>query len=254
MELTVLGSGTAIPLKERSSPSLALVVEGDLTVFDMGPGSLRQLAMADLDYEALSRVFITHFHPDHTADLVHLLFSSRNPAVMARRRPFVVSGPPGLRNLIGALEQAYNGWLTLPPGLMEIEELNPHTTRKRRYESFTLRWVPVRHTPHSLAYRVTARNGKSIVYSGDTGFCREMVGIASGADLLVLEASFPDGREVEGHLTPSKAGRIAAEAGVHRLLLTHFYPECLATDIRAQCRRTFTGELVLAADLLRLNV
>ena len=94
----------------------------------------------------------------------------------------------------------------------------------------------------------------SLVYSGDTGFCDEIVSLADGTDLLILECSFPDDMKIEGHLTPSQAGRIASLAGVKKLLLTHFYSECLATDITTQCRKTYGGELVLARDLLHLDI
>jgi ribonuclease BN (tRNA processing enzyme) len=93
-----------------------------------------------------------------------------------------------------------------------------------------------------------------VVYSGDTGFCDAVVELAQGADLLILESSFPDGEACDGHLTPSLAGRMATLAGVERLVLIHFYPECLRTDITAQCRRTYGGELILGEDLLLLRV
>jgi ribonuclease BN (tRNA processing enzyme) len=60
--------------------------------------------------------------------------------------------------------------------------------------------------------------------------------------------------KVEGHLTPSLAGRIAAEAGAKKLLLTHFYPECESADIEAQCRKTYDGPLILARDLMVVDV
>jgi len=80
------------------------------------------------------------------------------------------------------------------------------------------------------------------------------VELAQGADLLILESSFPDEDPCEGHLTPSLAGRMAALAGVKRLVLIHFYPECLRTDVSAQCRKTYQGELILGEDLLLLRV
>ena len=80
------------------------------------------------------------------------------------------------------------------------------------------------------------------------------VDLAEGADLLVLESSFPDGEEVEGHLTPSQAGHIATLAGVERLVLIHFYPECLHTDIAAQAGKSYGGELILGSDFLSLTV
>jgi len=60
--------------------------------------------------------------------------------------------------------------------------------------------------------------------------------------------------EIEVHLTPSLAGKIATQAGVRRLLLGHFYPEVLKTDITAECRKTYDGELILGRDLLHVRV
>ncbi len=74
--------------------------------------------------------------------------------------------------------------------------------------------------------------------------------MARSTDLLVLECSFPDRLELDGHLTPSSAGRMASLAVAKWLILTHFYPECLGTDIAAQCRKTYGGEVILARDTL----
>jgi ribonuclease BN (tRNA processing enzyme) len=254
MNVIILGSGTAIPRNDRGSPSLAVVIEGRPILFDIGPGTLRQLTRAGIDYEQIERVFLTHFHPDHTADMIHLLFASRNPTVLRRRRPFKVAGPPGTARLIAALQKAYPDWLSLPSEIMGIEELERGKNVRRDYGNFTAITTPTDHTPHSLAYRVEDREGRAVVYSGDTGFCDEVVELAQGADLLILESSFPDGEECDGHLTPSSAGRVAALAGIERLVLIHFYPECLRTDVTAQCRRTYKGELILGEDLLLLRV
>ncbi len=254
MQLIILGSGTSIPLNDRASPSLALIVGNRPIIFDMGPGALRQLTKAGLDYEQIGQIFITHFHPDHTADLIHFLFASRIPSVVKRRDPFVISGPKGLKELVHSLQETYPNWLTLPSDIMKIEEFEAGKFTQRDYDGFRLISGPTNHTPHSLAYRVEPPEGKSVVYSGDTGFCDQVVDLAQGADLLVLESSFPDGEEAEGHLTPSQAGQIAGMANVRKLVLTHFYPECLETDIEKQCRKTYQGELILGSDLLQITV
>ena len=57
-----------------------------------------------------------------------------------------------------------------------------------------------------------------------------------------------------GHLTPSMAGRMATEAGARKLMLTHFYPDCEDVDLAAQCRRTYDGPVILARDLMHLDV
>ncbi len=254
MNVIILGSGTAIPLSDRGSPSLAVVIEGNPILFDMGPGTLRQLTRVGLSHERIERIFLTHFHPDHTADLIHLLFVANNPAVLKRRRPFVIAGPSGLAGLIADLQGAYHHWLDLPPEIMMIEELGMGKNVRRDCGNFTVITSPTNHTPNSLAYRVEDGEGKAMVYSGDTGFCDEVVDLARGADLLVLESSFPDGDESEGHLTPSLAGHMATLARVERLVLIHFYPECLRSDIMSQCRRSYNGDLILGEDLLHIRI
>ena len=123
MKLIILGSGTGIPLNHRASPSLVLIIEGEPLLFDMGPGTLRQLTRVGLNHELFGRIFFTHFHPDHTADLIHLLFATRNPYILKRRKPFVVTGPVGLIDFIHRLNTAYPGWISLPKEIMKIQEL-----------------------------------------------------------------------------------------------------------------------------------
>ncbi len=254
MEIILLGSGTSIPLNYRASPSLVLMIGGDIILFDIGPGTLRQLSKVGISHERIKYIFLSHFHPDHTADLIHLLFATKNPPTFKKREPFFISGSHGLSKFISRLQEAYDHWLTLPPEIMKIHEFNSQEKVERDYPEFKIITRPTDHTPNSLAYRIECCSGKSIVYSGDTGFCEEIIDLAKGTDLLILECSFPDGKDVEGHLTPSKACRIATLAGSNRLLLTHFYPECLATDITAQCRKSYTGELILGSDLLHINI
>ncbi len=255
MELIILGSGTSIPLAERGSPCLAVMIDNMPIIFDMGPGAVGRMTVAGLDFEKIRQIFITHFHPDHTADLIHFLFASRNPAVMQRRMPFSVRGPKGIKDLIQRLQHAYSDWLTLPPELMTVEEFETGKTTQRDFPEFRITCSPADHTPQSLAYRIAdTRTGKSLVYSGDTGFCDDITELAKDADLLVLNCAFPDDQPVEGHLTPSQAGQIATMAQVNQLVLAHFYPEILKTDIESQCRRTYQGKLLLAKDFMRIPI
>ena len=84
--------------------------------------------------------------------------------------------------------------------------------------------------------------------------CNNLVDLAQNADLFVCESSFPDELKAAGHLTPGLAGEIAEKAGAKKLILTHFYPECDRADLKAQCRKSYKGPLILAADLLKVAV
>ncbi|MGE5253721.1 MAG: MBL fold metallo-hydrolase, partial [Planctomycetaceae bacterium] len=112
---------------------------------------------------------------------------------------------------------------------------------------------PMLHSADSIGFRVNT-GGRSMVYSGDTDYCGEIVILGKEADLLVLECSFPEERKKEGHLTPALAGRIAREAGAKKLLLTHFYPVFEGHDIRKECRKEFSGEILLAVDGMKLTI
>ena len=93
-----------------------------------------------------------------------------------------------------------------------------------------------------------------MVYSGDTDYTENLIELAGDADLLICESAVPDDMRVNGHLTPSLAGEIATRAGVRKLVLTHFYPECDHADIKQECRKTYGGPLILAEDLMRIKV
>jgi ribonuclease Z len=101
------------------------------------------------------------------------------------------------------------------------------------------------------------RRGQRFAFVMDTRLCDGVYALAEGADMLVIEATFRDG-DAElawryGHLTAGQAGRVAAESGVHTLVLTHFSQRYLdPAPFAAEARRHFDGELVVAADLMRV--
>jgi len=138
--------------------------------------------------------------------------------------------------------------------LINIVELDNKDYDSIRFNEFTVESIPVEHNDESLAYRVTSRNGISVVYSGDTDFSNNLVTLANEADLLICESALPDELKVKGHLTPSFAGKIATMANVRELMLIHFYPECDEVDIEKQCRKTYNNKLILAEDLMTVDL
>jgi ribonuclease BN (tRNA processing enzyme) len=251
MELTVIGSGTGVPSLRRGSPCLAVQAAGRLLVLDLGSGALRALLRHGLNFSAIDVLALTHLHPDHVGDLVPFFFATRYALGYTRREPFRLLAARGFARFHRRLSEAFAGWLEPPPGLMDLRELAPDGPDEVQDEGLTIRSAPTNHTEGSLAFRVEAA-GRSLVYSGDTDVSDSLVELARGADLLVLEAANPF--KVPGHLTPAEAGRLAARAGVGRLLLTHFYPPCEAVDVVALAAREFPGEVLRAEDGLSLNV
>jgi len=251
MSVTILGSGTCVPSLKRSSCSVLVETGNAKILIDCGSGTIRRLLECGTEIYDISHILLSHFHPDHTGELVSFLFANKYPDVSKRKIPLSIIGGRGLSNFYAGLKEVFGNWIDLMPCVLNIIELD---TKKNdiRLEDAVLKYVPVEHNEESLAYKITGSKGCSVVYSGDTDFCDNLIKISCNADLLICESALPDELKVKGHLTPSAAGEIAAKAKVQKLLLTHFYPECDKVDIKAQCRITYSGELILAEDLMKI--
>ncbi len=251
--VTILGSGTCVPSLKRSACSVLIETGGKKLLFDTGPGTMRRLLHAGVEIFDISHIFYSHFHPDHSAELVPLLFATKYPDGDRRQHPLVVTAGRGLLRFYDGLRAVYGKWVELTPGLLDLDELDNRGPDGREYGDFTVQSAPMAHNDESLAYRITGRDGVSVVYSGDTDYCDELIELGGEADLLICESSLPDDMKATGHLTPSLAGKIATLAGVGKLALTHFYPDCELVDIEAECRKTYDGPLVLAEDLMKIG-
>ncbi|MCB9879056.1 MAG: MBL fold metallo-hydrolase [Planctomycetes bacterium] len=247
MQLTVLGSGTAVPVPDRF-PAGYLVRNGDHRLMvDCGPGTLRRLAQAGVTPDALDAVLLTHYHTDHCADLAALLFALRSPD-LPRSAPLRLYGAPGLKRLVALLTEAWP-WLAPKGYELQLHEMLPGTFAAAGCEVTA---VPIRHTAQSLGYRL--RDGDAAVaFSGDADTCDELVELARGSDVFVCDCASPDGQKLDGHLTPRLAAEHAERAGAARLLLTHFYPVCDGHDLVAAAAAHFGGEVLAATDLMTLD-
>lgn len=254
LSITILGSGTCVPSLKRSACAVCVDTGGSKILLDCGPGTMRRLLESGTTIFDITHIFLSHFHPDHTSELVPLLFATKYPDNNRRKTPLTVLGGKGFRPFFQGLKKVYGEWIDLPPGVLDILALEADTEKTLEFTDFHLTAAPVNHRPESLAYRITAAGGRTLVYSGDTDMSENLVALAQGTDLLICESAFPDELKVPGHLTPSQAGDIATRAKVRRLTLTHFYPECDQADLSRQCRRTYAGPLVLAEDLMTLDL
>lgn len=246
MKLHVLGSGTAIPHPRRGASGYALVADdGAACLLECGPGSTRRWPRAGITFETARVIAVTHHHVDHCCDLPAVLFGRRvpEPPVSA---PLWLLGPVGHRAHLDGIDAMFGAWVADRSGARRVEELSDGDAIE--VPPFSIEAREVKHYEGALGLRVRC-DGRSIAYSGDSGPCDGLVALCRGADLVMLECSYPAGREMEGHLTTRTAAEVAVAAGVERLVLTHFYPECDGVDVRAEVRAAgYAGELHLAED------
>ena len=233
MRLTVVGCAGSFPSPESAASSYLVQAEDAAgrtwsVLLDLGSGALGPLQRY-LDPAEVDAVALSHLHPDHMADLCGLYVYLRyRPGgdLAAAPAPIPVHGPFGTS---GRLTQAYG----MAPGESMGDQLAVHPWQAGhavRVGPLTLTAVPVEHPVPAYGIRVTGPSDEdpgrqvTLSYSGDTDACDGLDELAAGADLLVAEAAFVEGRDdaVRGiHLTGRRAGEAAERGGTGSLLLTH---------------------------------
>ena len=222
MRLTVIGCSGSFAGPESAASCYLLEGEQDghtwRVLLDLGSGALGTLQRY-VDPVTVDAVLVSHLHPDHYFDLSGLYVMWKyHPGGPRPRIP--VYGPPGVAEQCA---RAYG--LRQDPGMSEEFEFHEYDGHPIRLGPFTVHARRLVHPITAYGLRVES-GGHTVVYSGDTGPCQELVDLASGADLLLCEAAFVESGDnpADLHLTGKQAGVAAAEADVRRLVLTHIPP------------------------------
>ncbi|MEP6689026.1 MAG: MBL fold metallo-hydrolase [Gemmatimonadales bacterium] len=269
--VVMLGTGTPRPLPEASGPATAVVVGGRVFLVDAGVGVERRLAAAGLPIDGVAAVFITHLHSDHVLGLPDLIFTSW---VMGRTRPFPAYGPHGLARMTEHLYEAFSEDIRIRTEGLEHESREGYRIAVREigpgvvYDSGGVRVTAfaVNHGEWREAYGYRFDGpGRSIVLSGDTRPSEELVRMATGVDVLIHEVQPSDSTKPPGnrsasewasyvrsyHTTALQLGELAARARPKLLVVSHNGRRTTADRILADIRRSFSGPVVIAADLQR---
>ncbi|MFF1449610.1 ribonuclease Z [Streptomyces sp. NPDC058274] len=291
-ELVVLGTASQVPTRHRNHNGYLLRWDGQGLLFDPGEGTQRQMLRAGVAAHDLHRICVTHFHGDHSLGLAGVIqrinldrvphavtahyprsgqrFFDRLRYATAYRETVALTEAPVDTDGVLATTDAYtlearqlshpvesygyrlvepDGRRILPRLLAEHGVRGPDVGRVQREGS--LRGV-------SLEDVSEPRRGQRFAFVMDTRLCDGVYALAEGCDMLVIESTFLD-EDVQlasdhGHLTAGQAGRVAKDAGVRHLVLTHFSQRYSEPDeFERQARAAgFEGELTVALDLIRV--
>jgi len=275
MEITLLGTGCPSVSTERYGPA-QVVRHGDRSLLvDCGSGVTQRLLGAGLPSRDLDAVLLTHLHSDHIVDLFQLVISSWH---QGRDRPQRVYGPPGTRAYVEGLmtlwrpelEQRVAHERRPSAAALEVEVVEIGPGELLAMDGLRVTAIEVDHQPVKHAYGfVFETSDARLVLSGDTRPCPALIEAARGADVLVHEVFVH--RElpvVEGlrsaetvanvasyHTLSSQVGKLAAEAAVGCLVLTHFVPPaCDRAALLAEVTADFAGPVVIGEDLMTVDV
>lgn len=250
MQLTVLGSGTFQPTAKRGCSGYLVQIEENNVLLDSGAGVLRQLAKTNITAEDIDLVFISHLHIDHISDLVPFLFAKKQ-GKHTQKKDISLYGPPGFKEYFSRIESLY--YKSIHPENYNISIFEYDGVRIK-FADFSIGAYPVKHTENSYGFRFVDNNGIVLAYSGDTDYCDNLITLCKNSNVAIIECTFPDDRKVEGHLTPSEAGRAAHLAECKRVLLTHLDPMTNEKEIISSCSNHFKGGISIAEELDTVNI
>ena len=114
--------------------------------------------------------------------------------------------------------------------------------------------LPMEHGEACIGYRFDDSQGKSLVYSGDTAPCSNIIKLATGCDALLMECTQPESSPKEGHTSTLQAGAIAKKADVKTLFLTHISPENDTIDLDSQVSAVYDGVVFAVRDGMRVTI
>lgn len=254
MRMVVLGCAGSFPGPGSAASSYLVQAEDAdgrtwTALLDLGNGALGALQRWG-DPAALDVVALSHLHADHVADMAVLgVYRRYHPGGALPQ--VAVHGPDGTRERLVHLSGH-------DPATDTGEQFDVRTWQPGepvRVGPLTLEAVPVEHPVPAFGIRVTGPSehdpGRrvTLAYSGDTDACAGLDDLAAGADLLLAEAAFVEGRDdhVRGvHLTGRRAGEAAARGRSGALVVTHVPawndPQVALTEARA----VYDGPVTLA--------
>jgi len=228
---------------------MVLVGKERIVMVDCVNNPVHRLKQADVDFMDLTDLILTHFHPDHVSGVPLLLMDMW---LRGRKKPINIYGLHYTLDRIEKLMRMYSWdkWPNFFPVTFSRIPTSENITLLD-CDEFKVISSPVHHMIPTIGLRFEFKNNnKVLTYSCDTEPCNEVVRLASGADVLIHEAS---GASL-GHSSAGQAGQIAAQAEVGKLYLIHYPTGDYANgNMLAEARQYYQGEVELATDFMTMD-
>jgi ribonuclease BN (tRNA processing enzyme) len=251
MRLTVLGCGPAAPQPDTPASGLLVETRSTTILLDCGQGVASRLVRL-IEPGRLTAVIIGHMHADHFIDLSALRYRFDWGSRSQPRLPVLL--PPGGRARLAELAAVVSERPGFFDDAFDVREYDPSAVD--RIGELDVAYVPGRHYVPAWGTALSAPDGTRIVYAGDTGPNPDLAGLASGADLMICEATLgsvaEDDEAARGHLTLEEALDHGRAARAAQLMITH-YPSA-RRDAMAVRLAGLDDRVVLARPGLAIDV
>ena len=227
MKLHILGRYGPYPAPGGACSGYLLEQGETRLVVDCGSGTFSRL-LQKTDFDSVGAAFLSHLHADHMADLLIMRYAKD-----IRKKPLVIYAPASPADMYGLLERD------------ALFDLRPVSDGMRvRFGEIDVAFCEMTHPVESYAMRFSC-GGETLVFSGDTNYNERLGPFAKGASLFLCDAALLEWDRAPGkvypHLSAREAGRIAAEAGVGRLALTHLRAAHAPEEYVAEAKAEFLG-------------
>jgi ribonuclease BN (tRNA processing enzyme) len=258
MRITVLGKSPSWQDAGGACSGYLIEDGGTRLLLDCGNGVFSKLRQ-HLDYVDLDAVLISHLHADHFLDLVPYSYAL---TYAPRQQPVPVAGHPGTDNparprLIAprgarkCFRRVVGAWGNddLIEKAFALEEYDADSAVEVGPLRASFGEVPHFTTTYAVDLR-SANGGGRLTFSSDTRPAEELVEIARGTDLFLVEATLPrpERTGIRGHMTPAEAGDHARRAGAGRVVLTHISDELDAEWARETGSEAFGAPVEVASE------
>lgn len=245
----ILGSSNAIPTRDHENTHMVIVGEERMLLVDSVSNPILRLEQAGLNFNDLTDIVVTHFHPDHASGIPLLLMDMW---LMGRQKPLNIYGLHYTLDRIEGLMGFYN-WSEWPNFFPVVFYRLPtrEMTPVLNCPDFIVHASPVHHMIPNIGLRIEfPRSKSSMAYSCDTEPCEEVIRLSAGVDVLIHEATGLS----PGHSSATQAGEVAKKAEVGKLYLIH-YPTGRYSkgDPVAEAKAAFPGDIQLAKDFMTLE-
>ena len=263
MEILFLGTGSCIPTTNnplRSFAGFFIDLGNEGLLFDIGPGTLVKMQQSGIDINKKpTHVFVSHLHPDHSADFVGFMQGRGLNHVWHNINDVViVYGGKGIADFVREICEGITAWKSFSEelkasGVIEVNEVDKGVIAKAG--NWKVSCISVKHF-NSKAYRLDF-DGKSVVYTGDMAYDENFSILGKNADIAIMECSFPDRNSLKGaHLCPEDIGKLAKLGNFKNIILTHIYPECEGREeeMIAKIHEFTDAKVTLAYDLMKFSI